>query len=244
MDPALRAAFDATWPAPDFETVGGFRVTRAPDGGGRLNSARVIDAWTADDIERVAALQRGRGDGPRFMVEDGDAALARALDGRGMVGRDATAILEAPATRLMELPIPPVTALTIWPPLAIQTDLWAENGIGPARRAAMDRAPGPKTALLGRIRDRAAGVGFVAVHGPVAMVHALVVPPEFRRQGVAAWLMRRAGHFATGHGAPRVALAVTRANAGALALYDRLGFVEVGGYRYFTEAPAVAETAP
>ena len=95
----------------------------------------------------------------------------------------------------------------------------------------MDRAPGPKTALLGRIRDRAAGVGFVAVHGPVAMVHALVVPPEFRRQGVAAWLMRRAGHFATGHGAPRVALAVTRANAGALALYDRLGFVEVGRLR-------------
>ena len=76
------------------------------------------------------------------------------------------------------------------------------------------------------------------------MVHALVVPPEFRRQGVAAWLMRRAGHFAAGHDAPRVALAVTRANAGALALYDRLGFVEVGGYRYFTQAPAVAEPAP
>lgn len=236
MDADLARAFDATWPPAEQADAGGFRVARSPGGGGRLNSARAAGPWTGADIDAAAALQRGRGGAARFLVPDGDTALAEALARRGLVEADRTVVLHAPVAALLEPPVPPVTALAIWPPLAIQLDLWAEAGIGSARLAAMDRAAAPKTALLGRVRDRAAGVGFVAISGPVAMVHALAVAPEFRRMGVAAWMTRRAAHVAAEHGADRLALAVTRANDGALALYARLGFVEAAGYRYFTDA--------
>lgn len=234
MDPDLAAAFDATWPPEELTAVGAFRVARSPGGGGRLNSARAVAPWTEDDIDAVAAMQRGA-NAARFFVTDGDDALAGALSRRGLTPVDPTVILQAQVSALTDREIPPVTALTIWPPLAIQAELWAEAGIGPARQAAMDRAPSPKAALLGRVEDRAAGVGFVAAHGPVAMIHALAVAPEFRRMGVAAWMIRRAGHFAAENGASRVALAVTRANANAMALYSAMGFVEAAGYRYFTD---------
>ena len=139
-------------------------------------------------------------------------------------------------------PNPPPLALssssrrTVWPPLAIQRELWAEARIGPGRQAAIDRAPQPKAALLGRVKDRAAGVGFAGVCGPVAIVHALSVLPAFRRMGVAGWMMRRAARFAGEKGAERIAVAVTRANTDALALYASMGFSEVAGYRYFAEA--------
>ncbi len=132
--------------------------------------------------------------------------------------------------------IPPVTAFAVWPPLAIQRDLWRELGIGAARQAIIDRAAAPKAALLGRVADRAAGVGFVGVHGPVGMIHALGVLPPFRRRGVAAWLIRQAASFAERNAAARIALAVQRDNVAALALYAALGFSEVEGYRYFSPA--------
>jgi hypothetical protein len=62
----------------------------------------------------------------------------------------------------------------------------------------MERAAGPKTALLGRVRDRAAGTAFVALHDDVAMVHALEVVPGFRRAGVARNLMQGAAVLGAG----------------------------------------------
>ena len=101
----------------------------------------------------------------------------------------------------------------------------------------MDRAPLPKCALLGRITDRAAGSGFVAVVGGIGFVHALYVLPEFRGLGLARQMMRRAAIWAGAQGATQVALAVTRANAPAMALYTGMGMVEAGAYHY-RRAPA------
>ena len=79
--------------------------------------------------------------------------------------------------------------------------LWAEGGIGPARLAVMDRVTLPKTAILGRTGDRAAGVAFVAATGDCAMLHALEVDDplavrlpgaaESLRQGLASGLARQ-----------------------------------------------------
>lgn len=91
----------------------------------------------------------------------------------------------------------------------------------------------PRAALLARIEDRAAGAAFVATDGPVAMIHAIEVLPAFRRRGLASWLLRRAAVWGQQNGASRLGLAVSRANRDARALYDRMGFKEAGGYRYW-----------
>lgn len=234
IDAELAAAFRTTWPAAEYAYVGGFRVGRGAGGGGRVSAARAEGEWCAHDIPRAADLQRRWGEAPLFAVADDDPTLATTLEGGGWSLHTATVVLQTSVATLTDLPVPPVTAFAVWPPLAIQRDLWAEQGIDAARQAIIDRAAIPKAALLGRITDRAAGVGFVAVHRSVAMIHALAVLPEFRRHGVARWLVRRAAIFAQQKGAERIALAVQRDNAAALAMYSGLGFSEVSGYRYFS----------
>ncbi len=65
------------------------------------------------------------------------------------------------------------------------------------------------------------------------MVHAVEVLPQFRRRGLAGWMMRQVGLWAAEQGASRIGLAVSRANTGARATYDRLGFAELAGYAYY-----------
>jgi ribosomal protein S18 acetylase RimI-like enzyme len=96
----------------------------------------------------------------------------------------------------------------------------------------MARVSGPKTAILGRINDRAAGTAFVALHEQTAMLHALHVLPGQRRQGIAAHMMRAAALWAQDQGAQRFSVVVTSANTAALALYASLGMTIVGHYHY------------
>ena len=106
--------------------------------------------------------------------------------------KDPVTVYAAPAAALASEPPPPVTTFEVWPPLAIQAEIWAAGGIGPARLAVMERAAGPKTTILGRCADRPAATAYVAVHGTVAMLHALEVADRFRRRGLGRHIMRAA----------------------------------------------------
>ncbi|WP_240602489.1 GNAT family N-acetyltransferase [Paracoccus endophyticus] len=237
MIPAdLDAAFQATWPAAEYARAGGLQVGRGLGGGGRVSAARATGHWQPDDIDAAVALQRGWDQPPLIAVGDDDHRLSQALAGRGWQPSRATVLLQAPIAALAGRPVPPVTALPLWPPLAIQRDLWTQMDVGPSRQAVMDRVAGPKWAILGRIEDRAAGCAFVAVAGRIAMLHALVVVPWLRRRGLAGWMTCRAASLGAGAGAEALALAVLRDNAPALALYAALGFSPVGGYAYWTPA--------
>lgn len=233
IPPGFDAAWTATWPAVEYAREGGFLVGRGEGGGGRVSAARVVGDWSDADITAAETRHRAWSQPPLFAVEEGDAGLAEALAARGYRRADPTVILSSPIAPLAEPAIPPVTAMECWPPLAIQRDLWAQAGIGAARQAIIDRAEGPRAAILGRVQDRAAGVGFVAVKGRLAMLHALAVLPDWRGRGLGAWMVRRAARFAESHGATELALAVTVANAPARRLYDRLGFAQVGSYAYW-----------
>jgi GNAT superfamily N-acetyltransferase len=167
-----------------------------------------------------------------FRVADGDLRLREALLVRGYAPETPTAIMTADCAAL-QAEVPAMTTFTIWPPLAIQSDLWAAGNITPARQAVMPRVLPPHTTVLGRLDDRAAGSAFVVADGPVAMIHAIEVAPQFRRRGLAGWMIRTAAVWATEQGAARLGLAVSRANTGARATYDRLGFHEVGSYGYW-----------
>lgn len=237
MDAMLARAFEETWPAAEYADAGGFRVGRGLGGGGRVSSARPIGVWAPDDIPAAEAIHRSWGQQPMFRLPDADQDLAAALDAAGYRRETPTAVMQAPVAALLSgRPIPFMATFAIWPPLAIQRDIWAAGNIDPARQAVMDRVAVPRTAILGRIDDRAAGAAFAALSGDVVMVHAVEVLPAFRRRGLAGWLMRRAALWGQEQGAARIGLAVSRANAGARAAWERLGFVEAWGYAYYRRA--------
>lgn len=240
IPPALTAAFEATWPAAGYARFGDVVIGRGEGGGGRVGSARAISpAWRRADLEAAAEQARAWNQPPLIRALDHDTRLTGTLTDLGWRRRTPSVILAIAPERLVDIPIPPVTAFAIWPPLAIQRDIWSAGNIGPGRQAVMQRAAGPRCALLGRIEDRAAGAGFVAVHEGVAMLHALEILPAKRRKGLAGWMVREAAHWAMGQSADRLALAVTRGNSGALALYRKLGFEEIAGYGYWEPAETV-----
>jgi GNAT superfamily N-acetyltransferase len=166
-----------------------------------------------------------------MLIRKGDTELDAALDARGWRIIDPVVAYAAPVSALTT-DLPGLTAFPHWPPLEIARSIWAEGGIGPARVAVMDRVTGPKSAVLGRIRDRPAGVAFVACRGAEAMVHALDVRESQRRQGLGRNLLHAAANWAADQGATRLSLVVTRQNAAARALYARLGMQTVGEYHY------------
>ena len=223
MSDDLFAALEASWPPASSVTQGPFRLREGAGGGKRVSAALLEGAF---DEAALDAL-----DAPLFQLRPGQEALDRALEARGFRVVDPTILMAAPIDALAEKP-KPVSLPTIWPPLAIQRRIWEEGHVGPERIAVMMRACDPKMSFIARIRDKPAGVGFVAVHKGIAMLHALHVEPDFRRQGVAAAMVRGMAYWAGREGAETFALAVTEGNKGARALYSGLGMTDVGAYHY------------
>lgn len=234
-DPALARAFETTWPAAETVDTGALRTGRGLGAGGRVSSTLPLSAdWSDADIDAAIAAHRGWDQRPMFRMPDDDAALQQALAARGFARETPTAIMVADCAALATA-VPGMTSFAIWPPLAMQRDIWAAGNISGPRQDVMDRITLPRTAMLGRLNDRAAGAAFVAVDGEVAMIHAIEVLPAFRRMGLSGWMVRHAAAWALDQGATRLGLAVSRGNTGARAAYDALGFAEIGGYSYWAQ---------
>ena len=229
-DPAaLRQALEETWPPAVTLRRGGW-ILRRGDGGGKRVSAATTEA-AEPDLASLEAWAAETGEPPLVLVRSGEDALDARLAAAGFGVIDPVVIHAAPVASLARQ-TPPLSAFALWPPLAVMTEIWAEGGIGPARRRIMERVTAPKTALLGRTEDHAAGVAFVAAAEGVAVLHALEVRPAYRRRGTARNLLASAALWAEEQGASQLALAVTRANAPADALYASLGMVPVEHYHY------------
>ena len=220
----LYAALEATWPPQSSHRAGPFRL-RDGAGGGKRVSAAVLEGAYSD-----AALD-DLGDLPLFQLQAGQDQLDNALYGRGYSLIDPTVLYSAPIEQIAEKPRP-VSLLDAWPPLAIQRQIWADGGVGPARVDVMMRACDPKYSFVARFQNRAAGTAFAAIHDGIAMLHALQVEPDFLRQGVARYMVRGIAYWAQQNGAQVFALAVTQANTSARALYSQLGMTEAGAYHY------------
>lgn len=230
---ALTTVLDATWPALRTEELAGWRLRDGAGGGKRVSAASPVGA--GGEITFAEDWMRAQGQRPLFRLGPPDAVLDAALAKRGYRVLDPTVIMAAPVERLAEKP-PHVSLFDIWPPLAIMRDIWAESGITAPRLAVMERAPAPKTGLIARIDDRAAGVGFLAMHGTVAMLHAVEVIPAARRKGVGGIMLRGAAYWAQQQRGAWLALAVTEANTAARALYEGAGMTIVTRYHYREEA--------
>jgi GNAT superfamily N-acetyltransferase len=224
---ALSDVMEATWPPARHWQIGPFTLRDGAGGGKRVSAASCRGSFTPEDLDVAIAAMSD----PMMLIRAGDDALDAALDARGWRIVDPVVAHAAPVAAL-QADLPPLSAFPHWPPLEIARTIWAEGGIGPARVAVMDRVAGPKAAILGRVADRPAGVAFVACHGTDAMVHALEVRPDNRRQGLGRTLLIAAANWAFGQQATRLSLVVTRQNVAATALYARLGMETVGQYHY------------
>lgn len=227
---ALFAAVEATWPAAATHEASGWLIRQGAGGGKRVSAATALNPDARiDDME---AAQAAIAQPALVMVRPCDAALDLRLEAAGYQLVDPVVILMAPVADLAQ-PIPPVSTITVdWPPLTVQREIWQAGGIGPGRVAVMERATGPKTAILGRAEDQPSGAAFAACHEKISMVHALEVSPRLRRRKSAVYMMRGAAHWAQSQGADWIAVLVTRANTAAGGLYASLGMRPVGHYHY------------
>lgn len=228
----LAAVTGATWPPREAFPFGPFVLRDGAGGGKRVSAATATGPAVAGDIAAAAERMRAMGQAPLFQLREGDAALDEALTEDGYAVVDPTVGWAGASAALADPALHRLAAIPCAAPLAIQAEIWAGGGIGPARLAVMDRAAGPKTFLLGRLGDRPVGTAFIAVHDGVAMLHALEVVNAARRQGVARKLMAGAANWALKQRAGTLCVLVTRANDGANALYASLGMEAVEGYHY------------
>ncbi len=238
--PDIAQAILATWPPERTKQIGPFLLAENQRGGNRVRAARLTDATATGasvsmaDIEAASKAMGQLGQPDLFMVLSGQEALDTRLDQTGYQIKDPTLALTVPTAQLAAAP-PPVTIFETWPPLAIQTEIWAEGGVGPDRLAIMARANGKKISLFGRINDRPAGTAYIACSDKLAMLHALEVLPTARRRGLAVHMMRAAGLWAQTQGIETFSVLVTRENQPARNLYASLGFEAVGHYHYRTK---------
>ncbi|SDY34129.1 Acetyltransferase (GNAT) family protein [Jannaschia faecimaris] len=220
---------DACWPAERIVTQGPWTLRITPGAGGRVNA---MSGNAVDHIDAAEALARDNGLCPSFIIHPEQAALDRALARRGYGIEDAVTIWTIDIASLTTTPMPYATAFSIWPPLQIMRDIWAEGGhVGPERQAVMARAAKPG-GILGRVDDRAAGVGFVAADGDMAMLSAVEVLTRHRRKGVAGNILRAAAHWARDHGCTRLSLVAASDNAPANATYASHGMKAAAAYHY------------
>lgn len=231
---SFREALDATWAPLVTQDLGPFRLRRGP-GGKRVSAASREGEFTPSDIASAEAQMQAWGQEPLFVIWQGDEALDAALAARGYSIIDPVLAYEGPPGEAA----PPMAAFPHWPPMEIAREIWAEGHIGPDRLAVMERVRAPKAAILARSQDKPSGVGFVAVHGGMAMIHAVEVRPRMRRQGAGRHILQAAMAFGALHGATTLALAVTAGNSAARALYSSLGMQVVGQYHYRIKGPKI-----
>ncbi len=221
----------ATWPPATYHREGPWLFRQSPGGGKRVMAASGEGPVTRENIEQAEQRMRDMGQPVLFQLGPSD-PLDPILAEMGYLRVDETMLYVCPIGVLAQHPVPPVTAFPIWPPLQLARDIWDQGGIGEDRVAVMERAQCPRTAILGRVNDRAGGVCYAAIHKGCAMLHALEVLPEQRRSGLGRSLVVASAHWAASQNASHFALLVTRQNKPARALYEALGMQPMDGYHY------------
>lgn len=230
----LYAVIEGTWPAAAKRALGPWAIRLDSSGSSRVSAATAEQPVRAEDLPHAEAAMRQAGQKPLFMIRQGDTALDDLLDARGYGIKDTTHLYAAPIDALADRRLPPMSRFEVWPPLAIQSEIWLAGGIGRGRMAIMDRARAPKTTILGRLNDQPAGTAYVGSAADCAMIHALEVARPHRRKGLARHMTVAAAVWARAQGLHYLTLVTTRANTGANALYASLGMTLVGQYHYRT----------
>ncbi len=197
----------ALWPDLETEPLGDWLLRSSRTATARrANSVLAMSpSGLTDDYDRVVAFYEGRGRRPIAAVLPDSAEDALFRSHRWVLeshDHDTVFQLAGVASVARRLP-PPVAA----------ADLHEEGSL-----------------VTARIGDAASGVAAVA--GDWAGFRSIDVSPDRRREGLGLAVMTALVGWAAERGATTAYLQVLGQNVPALALYDRLGFVEHHRYRY------------
>jgi len=236
---ALEGAAAGSWRAPEQERLGGWLLRAGTGFTGRANSALAVGEPgrpLGEAVKAVCAWYRARGLPPMIavpfpMAGAGASAVDRYLEARGWRVRSGAAIvmtappgLIASADGLVELDPEPDQAWlgryhyrgTELPAIARRLLLSA-----PWQAFGSVRADG-QTIAIGRVAAADGWAGLTAIE----------VDPGHRRQGLASKVTGALAAAAAGRGVTGLYLQVEEENAGARALYRRLGFTDHHRYHY------------
>ncbi|MBS0298266.1 MAG: GNAT family N-acetyltransferase [Proteobacteria bacterium] len=210
----------------------------------RVNSVLPLSAGAdplGKKIERACAFYAAAGLPPAFRVSPWSApqALASALEAMGFAPNMRTSVMVASAEAVAER----LTNATPAEQVAAPDEGWAALFLGPgvdpaegsARLATLARGQG---AVFARRREGEAtvAVGAAGVRDGWAGLHGMRTASDHRRRGHASAVVAALVAGARRAGAERLFLQVEAVNAGAIALYERLGFVEAYDYSYWRPA--------
>ncbi|HEY6745659.1 MAG TPA: GNAT family N-acetyltransferase [Mycobacteriales bacterium] len=240
---ALEEVAALGWPAPETRWLGRWLLRAAEGWTGRGNSVLPLGdpGLPLDDaLASVTAWYAERGLPARFTIPiPARELLDAALTARGWRPYNPTAVLtgdlEVVLRRLPAGDLP----VTIEPsPSAEWLGLYHYRGgteLPPVARTLLAGARDPGFAVL-REGGRPVAIARGSVDEGWVGVTAVEVDPGHRRRGRGTAVMRAILDWGRSHGATSAYLQVAEENAGALALYDTLGFARHHGYHY-TVAP-------
>lgn len=224
-------ALEATWPPMSTKLGDGWKMRMGGGGGQRVSASTWERRGFDGNIEALETAQIDEGHPLLVMVRGHQIDLDATLEKEGFHARDETIILAA-RTSDIGAANDKLDTYPAWPPLAAQAKLWENHDVGENRIAVMERVRTTKTAMLGRRGDDLVANLFCGIIGSIAMVHALVVSAEARREGIGSDMMRAINAWARENGAEWLTVLVVRDNTAAVNLYGKLGLREIGKYHY------------
>lgn len=243
----IERAIARAWPADETWPIGGWLWRSSGGGFGRANSVATLGSPGDVDaaIEEVEARYRARRQPTLIQVTDASEPLdlGTRLLGRGYRVSDENATL----VRRLD-PETIVGGRRVRPDLAVEmnedaTDDWLQTygtALDAARRASapriLARVPRPRRLIGVRQAGEHCATTLLVADGPIAVVECVATRVQSRRSGAAHLAMAAAIEQARELGAAIIALGMVAANQPARALYEGLGFAEVGRNRYFERA--------
>ncbi len=224
------------WPPRRIVDVDGWTVRLSGGGSKRANSAQTL-RWRGRDLDdAIDAVERlyAEDEQPAIFqvasVAEPD-GLDAALEARGYAAIDATLLMVKPVA---EIDAPHDVAAFDDPP-----SVWFEiylSTITPDRQATarhmVEAIPRPRAFFVASNAGGPFAAGLAAAEGRFCGIECMATRAAARRSGGAARVLAALEAWARVQGATTLWLQVMESNAPARALYDKLGFRAVGGYRY------------